>query len=123
MIHNAALISVPESDDKPELYNYVNVKGTENVLKASLECGLKKVVFASSAAVYGDAECPVNEDTELNPLSVYAANKISGENLCMNSEVKTVVFRYFNVFGPGQSKEYAGVISKFIEQKKKVKHQ
>lgn len=121
VIHLAALISVEESASKPMLYNEVNTVGTLNVLKASLEAGVERVVYASSAAVYGEPRSlPVREDHPTKPLSVYGASKLAGESYCTAFHstygVETLVLRYFNVYGPGQNVEYAGVIQKFIDR-------
>jgi len=121
VIHNAALISVPESIEKPSLYNDVNVNGTLNVLIAAQKNKVKKVVLASSAAVYGNAKVPIKENTKLDPLSGYALNKIIGEQyfqLFNKYGLKTVVLRYFNVFGPRQNLKsaYAAAIPIFINK-------
>lgn len=123
VLHHAALISVPESLEKPEMYKEINVLGTKNVLEAARLNRVKRVVFSSSAAVYGDTEVlPVKESTELKPLSPYAEFKIEGEKLCREYHqkhgLKTIIFRYFNAFGPGQDpkSEYAVVIPLFIKR-------
>jgi len=121
VIHLAALISVEESAEKPELYHEVNATGTLNVLKASLEAGVEKLIYASSAAVYGEPEqIPVSEDHYTRPNSVYGATKLSGELYCRAFHktygISAVILRYFNVYGPGQSHEYAGVISSFLRR-------
>ena len=123
VLHQAALISVPESIEKKELYKEVNVTGTGNVLEAARTNKVKRVIFSSSAAVYGDTESlPVKESTELKPLSPYAEFKIKGEQMCaeyyQKHGLKTIVLRYFNVFGPGQDpeSEYAVVIPLFIKK-------
>ena len=80
IFHQAALVSVPESILNPLQYNKVNVNGTLKVLIAARDSNIKKLVFASSAAVYGNNETlPISEEAFLNPLSPYAANKIAGE--------------------------------------------
>ena len=117
VIHNAAKIFVTESMKKPLLYKKINEQGTFNVLKAAKENNVKKVIFASSAAVYGSTKPPLKENSKLNPLSVYAQNKIRGEKICRNFKgVETVSLRYFNVFGPRQNVKsaYAAVIPIFI---------
>jgi len=121
VFHEAALISVPESVLDPLTYNEVNVNGTLKVLIAAKDAGVKKVVFASSAAVYGDNESlPLSEDAPLRALSPYAVNKATGEMYCQvfteNYDLPTVSLRYFNVFGPGQdpNSAYAAVIPSFI---------
>ena len=110
IFHAAAKISVPESQEKPKKYYRVNVEGTTNIVNLSNS----KIIFSSSAAVYGEYDRKVSENDKLNPESNYAQNKIDGEKLV--SKNKGISLRYFNVYGPGQSKEYAGVISIFIEK-------
>ncbi len=121
VFHEAALISVPESISNPLIYNEINIKGTLNVLIAARDSGVKKVVFASSSAVYGDNKSlPLSEDTPLHPLSPYAVNKATGEMYCQvfteSYGLPTVSLRYFNVFGPRQdpNSAYAAVIPNFI---------
>ena len=107
VIHNAAKIYVAESMKNPGLYNKVNVTGTLNVLLAAREAKIKKVVFASSAAVYGASKPPLKESSSLDPLSVYAENKIKGEEYCklFNDflNLNAVCLRYFNVSKTGCS--------------------
>ena len=110
VFHTAAKISVPESQEQPEEYQKINVQGTKNIAEMSDA----KIIFSSSAAVYGEYDRKVSEDDELNPESNYAQNKIDGEKIVSDSG--GISLRYFNVYGPGQSKEYAGVISIFIER-------
>jgi len=121
VIHQAALRSVPKSLENPQLYDDVNVKGTLNVLIASHENKVKRLVFASSSSIYGDTiKLPQSEDQIPQPISPYAATKLSGEHYCRvfakSYGLETVALRYFNVFGPRQSLEsqYAVVIPKFI---------
>ena len=121
VIHQAALRSVPKSLQNPQLYDDVNVKGTLNVLLASHENKIKRVVVASSSSIYGDTvKLPQSEDQIPQPISPYAATKLSGEHYCRvfakSYGLETVALRYFNVFGPRQSleSEYAVVIPKFI---------
>ncbi len=121
IIHLAALISVEESAEKPALYHEVNATGTLNVLKAAVKAGVEKVVYASSAAVYGiPHELPIKEDHPTKPISVYGASKLAGEAYCSSFYntfgLKAIILRYFNTYGPGQSEEYAGVIKRFIER-------
>lgn len=118
IFHHAALTSVQDSFLKPEEYNHVNVQGTENILKVAKEFKIK-VVFASSASVYGNPEkIPIKEDTIRKPLNPYGLSKLNAENLCTKySEqgVSVIGLRYFNVYGFRQNKNYAGVITKFID--------
>jgi UDP-glucose 4-epimerase len=121
VFHEAALPSVPRSVKDPVTTNEVNIKGTLNVLVASKDAGVRKVVYASSSSVYGDTPTlPKNESMTPNPLSPYAVSKIAGEYYCQVFadvfRLPTVSLRYFNVYGPWQdpSSEYAAVIPKFI---------
>lgn len=121
VLHQAALRSVPKSFDNPVETTDVNVTGTLKVLLASASQKVKRVVFASSSSVYGDTDhFPESEDLPPNPLSPYAASKLSGEFYCKlftnGYGLETVSLRYFNVFGPRQdpASEYAAVIPKFI---------
>lgn len=105
VVHLAALVSVPESIKDPVLTNDVNVNGTLNLLKASVDFNVKRFVYASSCAVYGNAEVlPIKEDSPLKPLSPYGVSKLAAENYArVFREVyglETVCLRYFNVYGP-----------------------
>ncbi|HEY5535091.1 MAG TPA: SDR family oxidoreductase [Ignavibacteria bacterium] len=122
VLHQAALSSVPGSIKDPITTNKVNIGGTLNMLDASKDAGVKKFIFASSSAVYGDdPELPKHEGMTPNPLSPYAVSKLAGENYCrVFSKIyglETVCLRYFNVFGPKQNpdSEYSAVIPKFIK--------
>ena len=119
--HQAARRSVPESVEDPLPYEQVNVTGHRNVLEAARKNDVKRVTFASSSSVYGDAEKFPQEETDLPmPISPYAITKLTGEHYCRMFHnlygLETVSFRYFNVFGPRQDphSQYAGVIAKFI---------
>jgi UDP-glucose 4-epimerase len=117
--HLAANVSVERSVREPVWSNSVNVGGTLAVLEFAREQGAR-VVFASSAAVYGDpAALPVAEADPMDPLSPYGIEKSAGDGYVRRYadlyDVDGVVLRFFNVFGPGQSSEYAGVITAFVE--------
>jgi len=121
VFHQAAISSVQRSIEDPIRTNDVNILGTLNVLLAARDCGVRKVVYASSSSVYGDSpELPKKEDMKPNPKTPYAISKLVGEYYCkVFSEIyglKTVCLRYFNVYGPRQdpASEYAAVIPKFI---------
>jgi UDP-glucose 4-epimerase len=123
VFHQAAIPSVPRSIKDPVKTNEANVTGTLNVLIAARDCGVKKVIFASSSSAYGDTpELPKREDMNPNPLSPYAVTKLVGEYYCnvFNDvyDLKTVALRYFNVYGPKQDphSDYAAVIPKFIKR-------
>ena len=119
VFHQAALASVQDSFDEPDKYYNVNVNGTENILKLSKKYGFK-VVYASSSSVYGNPiKIPIEESDEKNPINPYAETKLKKEELAIKySEmgVNVIGLRYFNVFGKGQSKEYAGVLKLFLER-------
>jgi UDP-glucose 4-epimerase len=119
VFHQAALASVQDSFSKPEEYNDVNVNGTENILKLAKKNNFK-VVYASSSSVYGNPErIPIKESDSKNPINPYAETKLKKEELATKYAkigVKVIGLRYFNVFGKGQSKEYAGVLKLFLER-------
>ena len=121
VFHQAALARVPRSIEDPLTVNQVNITGTLNVLLAARDKGVKKVAFASSSSVYGDAATlPQREDMIPNPLSPYALTKLAGEYYCTVFKqlygLSTICLRYFNVYGPGQDphSQYAMVIPTFI---------
>ena len=119
IFHQAALASVQDSFLKPEEYHDVNVNGTENILKLAKKNNFK-VVYASSSSVYGNPErIPIRESDSKNPINPYAETKLKKEELAIKYSqigVKVIGLRYFNVFGKGQSKEYAGVLKLFLEK-------
>lgn len=122
VFHQAALPSVPRSIADPAASHDVNVNGTLNVLLASRDKGVRRVVLASSSSVYGDREeLPRNEEQSPRPLSPYAVSKLAGEYYARSFStvygLDTVSLRYFNVFGPRQDPEspYAAVIPRFME--------
>ncbi|HIH22899.1 TPA: NAD-dependent epimerase/dehydratase family protein [Candidatus Micrarchaeota archaeon] len=122
IFHEAAQVSVASSLKNPQKTYEINVGGTLNVLKAAKEVGAKRVVLASSAAVYGNLAKPVgagiSEDDPTSSISPYASSKLRNEQDAFDSGVETVCLRYFNVFGPRQSPDspYSGVISKFANE-------
>lgn len=122
VVHLAAVVSVPESVADPLLTHEVNVNGMSHVLEAARQSGVTRVVYASSAAVYGDEpSLPKHEQSPLAPRSPYALSKIQNEYLAKfygevhNMDV--IGLRFFNVYGPGQSGShaYASVIPRWIE--------
>jgi len=119
VFHQAALASVQDSFNEPDEYHNVNVNGTENILKLSKKYGFK-VVYASSSSVYGNPiRIPIKESDEKNPINPYAETKLKKEVLAIEYSkmgVSVIGLRYFNVFGKGQSKEYAGVLKLFLER-------
>ena len=108
VFHEAALPSVQQSVEDPLTSNRVNVEGTLNILLAAKEAGVKRMIYASSCAIYGDDPAlPKREEMTPKPLSPYALQKYIGERYCrLFSQLyglETVSLRYFNVFGPRQS--------------------
>lgn len=124
VVHLAAMVSVVESIQNPQLCDAINVLGSRNVLRASLEAGVKRVVLASSAAVYGlEPKTPTTEEQEFAPLSPYAKSKIDMEKhaaLYSKQGIDCVCLRFFNVYGPGQrpDSQYAAAIPAFISRAK-----
>ncbi|MCK4318951.1 NAD-dependent epimerase/dehydratase family protein [Candidatus Micrarchaeota archaeon] len=120
IFHEAAQISVEESIKHPRKTWDVNIRGTRIVLDSALRGGVKKVVLASSAAVYGNNQnIPLKESEEIKPISFYGETKKMNEldaGKYYEQGLRTTCLRYFNVYGPGQDEDspYSGVISKFI---------
>jgi UDP-glucose 4-epimerase len=121
VFHQGALPSVPRSIQDPLTSSAVNVEGTLNVLLAARDAGVRRVVFASSSSVYGNAPgMPRQEAQAVAPLAPYAVSKLAAEQYCMVANrvfgVEAVALRYFNVFGEHQDplSGYAAVIPKFI---------
>ena len=121
VFHQAALASVPRSIADPIKSLETNINGTQNVLLAARDSGVRRVVYASSSSVYGNTPTlPKREDMPTHPMSPYAVQKLSGELLCgvftRIYGLETVALRYFNVFGPRQdpASEYAAVIPRFL---------
>ena len=119
IFHQAALTSVPESFLQKEKYHNVNVDGTENIFKLAKEFR-KKVVYASSSSIYGNTTLtPITEDFDKNPINPYGITKLDDEKLAKKYHdlgVPIIGLRYFNVYGVGQTNDYAGVITKFFDQ-------
>ncbi|MBP6507431.1 MAG: NAD-dependent epimerase/dehydratase family protein [Opitutaceae bacterium] len=117
IIHLAALVSVQESIQNPALNRRLNLTATELVADAAAAHGVKRVVFASSAAIYGDTtNLPIREETTPKPISPYGEAKLASEGILLGRAGLTVrCHRYFNVFGPRQdpASPYSGVISIF----------
>jgi len=122
VFHEAALVSVTRSVEDPILSNEVNITGTVNLLKACVDAHVKRFVYASSCAVYGDTETlPNHENLAPKPLSPYAVEKLAAEKYAKVFHnvygLETVSLRYFNVYGPRQKYgPYSGVISIFINR-------
>lgn len=121
VFHLAAITSVPYSVDNPIVTNEVNAIGTKNLLEASIKFNVKRFVYVSTCAVYGEPRyLPVDENHPIDPKSPYAEFKVSGEKYCQEFRdrygLKTVTLRLFNVYGVRQiENEYSGVITKFIK--------
>jgi UDP-glucose 4-epimerase len=123
VFHQAAVLSVPRSIEHPLAAHEANITGTLNVLLAAKDSGVEKVIYASSAAVYGDTPTlPQMEDMFPDPQSPYAVTKLAGEYYCRVFHrvygLPTVCLRYFNVYGPRQdpASQYAAVIPVFIRR-------
>ncbi|HOE53159.1 MAG TPA: SDR family oxidoreductase [Methanomassiliicoccales archaeon] len=121
VFHHAAIASVPKSVDDPIASNQVNVCGTLRVLNEARAAKVRKVVFASSSAVYGNTPSDLKREEDLpDPISPYAVTKLTGELYCrnfwLNYGLPTCSLRYFNVYGPRQdpSSDYAAVVPRFI---------
>lgn len=125
VFHEAAYPQVQYSIENPIETHDINVNGMLNILEAGRVSGVKRLIFASSSAIYGNQDTlPIEESMEPKPLSPYGAHKYIGEVYCkLWSEIyniETVALRYFNVYGPRQSFEgaYASVIAKFLNLRK-----
>lgn len=122
VFHLAAIASVPKSVNDPMEAFRVNVLGTVNILNEALRAGVKKVILASSAAVYGNGSSIQSEDDSPCPLSPYALSKLVGEQYCsLYTELyslPTVCLRYFNVYGDNMNpkSEYALAVPAFIDR-------
>jgi nucleoside-diphosphate-sugar epimerase len=123
IFHQAAFVSVPGSMENPLACFDINVQGTANVLETARRHAVRRVVLASSAAVYGDADIlPLEEETPLQPLSPYAASKrideIYAQLYTRSLGLEVVALRYFNVFGPRQRPDspYAAAVPIFIRR-------
>ena len=122
ILHQASLVSVAESVEHPEETLDVNVNGTLNVLQAARKAKVRRVVLASSCAVYGAGPVPAKEDQAPLPLSPYAVSKLAAESLAISFyhsyALPVTCLRYFNVFGPRQDPDspYSGVIAVFASR-------
>lgn len=123
VFHEAALTSVQQSMDDPNETAEVNIQGTINVLAAARDAGVRRLVFASSSAVYGNHERgAAQESLTPLPISPYGVSKLAGEHYCRIFSqlhgLPTVSLRYFNVFGPAQDfrSDYAAVVPTVLQQ-------
>jgi len=118
VVHLAALVSVPLSIENPKLTEEVNVEGTKNIFAAAKAAGVTRIVYASSAAVYGnEPSVPKREDSPIVPESPYAESKAKNDDFAGTHEVSSMGLRFFNVYGPGQvgNHPYASVVPRWIE--------
>jgi UDP-glucose 4-epimerase len=119
VFHQAALTVVQDSYTKKDEYYDVNVEGSRNIFESAKRNKLK-VVFASSSSVYGDTkEIPIKENFQRNTINPYGDTKLQAELLAEGFSdygVQIIGLRYFNVYGIGQNKAYAGVITKFLDK-------
>ena len=123
VVHLAAVASVEASVRDPLRTHRTNLTGSVTIFEAAARSGARRVVYASSAAVYGDAlELPIREDAPKRPMSPYAIDKLAGEHYLAHYQrsgaFTGTAFRFFNVYGPRQdpSSPYSGVISVFLER-------
>ncbi len=123
VFHLAAMVSVPKSMEKPLEAELINAAGTLNILNAAKAAGVRRLVFSSTCAVYGDEPTlPKTEVMQPYPQSPYAISKLAAEfyGRLFNESfgLETAILRYFNVFGPRQdpSSAYSGVISIFVDK-------
>ncbi len=121
VFHEAAVASVPKSVEDPLGTNDINLNGTLQVLEASRQAGVKRLMYAASSAAYGNApEQPKTETMLPDPVSAYAVQKVAGEHYLTSYArtygLETVSLRYFNIFGPRQdpTSQYSGVLARFI---------
>lgn len=117
VFHLAAMVSVPESVQKPDLCRQINVEGTRLILESAAQAGATRVVLASSCAIYGnDPAMPKQEDLPPAPLSPYAESKWEGEKLCASAPLSAIALRFFNVYGPRQDPHgpYAAAVPKLL---------
>jgi UDP-glucose 4-epimerase len=128
VFHLAALTSYQLSVRHPLLMNDVNVSGTVNVLSSAQRAGVERLVFASSAAVYGEHDdLPIIENSDTSPIGFYGASKLAGEKFCQAFErtygLGAICLRYFNVYGPRQRiSGEAAVIPGFVRRIRQGKH-
>ena len=123
IVHLAALVSVPAGEEDPTKNFRLNVIATQKVAEAARKHGVKRLVFASSAATYGNAsDLPLNEDVPTVPIGQYGAAKLMSEKLLASYGesygISSICYRYFNVYGPRQdpSSPYSGVVSIFADR-------
>ena len=121
VIHLAAQISVKDSIENPENTMKINVQGTQNLLESCIENKTSNFIAVSSAAVFGNpSDIPLTEESLKKPISPYGKSKLMMEEKIIDFSKKhnlnSIILRLFNLYGQGQSPEYAGVITKFLER-------
>jgi UDP-glucose 4-epimerase len=122
VVHLAAKISVEESIKNPSETFQVNVNGTKNILIACKKHHVKKLIAASSAAVYGEGMpgLKLTEESKMEPISPYGQSKVKMEQeikeFVSEYKINYIILRFFNIYGIGQTSEYSGVITKFMER-------
>ena len=127
VVHLAAKISVEESIKRPSETFHINVDGTRNVFVACEKNHVKKLIVASSAAVYGEGipGLKLTEKSKMNPISPYGQSKVKMEQeiteFASEYKINYIILRFFNIYGIGQTLEYSGVITKFLEKIKNNK--
>ncbi len=119
VFHLAAITSVSYATKHPLITKQTNIGGTKNILQACVDSSVEKIIFASSAAVYGDVkQLPIAEDAKKSPANLYGQSKLEGEKIilhyCRTHELQYAILRYANVYGPGQKDDLeGGVLSIF----------
>jgi UDP-glucose 4-epimerase len=108
VIHLAAIHFIPYCNQHPFESSQINIEGTKNILDASaITKSIKKVLYASTAAVYPITEGPISETTPTGPLDIYGLSKLTGEYLCHDFHnrtlIPTIICRFFNAFGPNET--------------------
>lgn len=116
--HHAAQIDVQKSIENPEYDAQINIIGTLNLLKLAQQYNIKKFIFASSAAVYGNELPPLHEGITPQPISPYGMSKFAAECYVQLLHANHVILRYPNVYGPRQHTKEGGVIARFAEKMK-----
>ena len=120
IFHLAAFVSVPASIEDPKICHDINVTGTQNMLEAARINNVRRFVFSSTCATYGESTSKCHEKMQPAPTSPYGFSKLIGEIYCkeyaQSFDMETVAMRYFNVYGPRQNPHagYAGVVAKFM---------
>ncbi len=118
VFHLAAMVSVPESVQNPLECQRINIDGTRQLLEAAAHAGARRLVLASSCAIYGnEPTMPKVETLPPAPASPYAESKLAGEKLCSAGLISAVSLRFFNVYGPNQDPRgpYAAAVPRFFE--------